>query len=459
MQHPSYVRGGAVVVVASVWLPSCVDSSADRRVESTDEVVSISGLVLNNRDAIYLYSSPTPEGPFFRFATVFPSDTPVDPETEVPLYSWSFTGALEGRWAGNLCDGYEYYVRAQTGSGERLCVNTFAELRSCDGENTDLIRFYTDSNPGPAIHRGDLVIDSSESARQWACVERVEGNLDVPDSDVVVTLSRLTTVSGALTLAYTRVSEENTRTVDAPALRKLGGDLTITAPLAFPAARAHLFAPNPMFESLSEVGGDIHILLGETVENTSLGGFSSLTEMNGSLTIVAGLDDTTLGFNNLRRSGAVHLDLGHNYYGGLDNLETVNGDFTLVSGNLDIPGLFTGLRAVEGDLVLSGAGFSGRLEDVPAFEHLERVAGTLSYRANRGHASLRVGGPLLRVGGLDVADNRDLVMVGGEQVRVDPTGDVSFSNNVNLCTSAVDTFMMGLPGWIGSGSNTGNADC
>jgi len=458
-QHPSYVTGGAFVVVASTWLPGCVDSSTDRRVESTDEIVSISGLAWDHRGAIDLYGAPTPEGPFYRFATTFPSDMPIDPEAELALYPWSFTGVLEGRWAGNLCDGYEYYVRAQTRRGERLCVNSFAELRSCDGENTDLIRFYTDPNPGPAVHHGDLVIDSSEVARQWSCVERVEGDLDVPDSDVVVTLSRLTTVSGNLALAYTRVSEEYTRVVDAPALRMLGGDLTITAPLAYPASRAHLAASNFVFESLSEVGGDIRILLGGTVENTWLRGFSSLTEMDGSLTIVAGRDDTTLGFNNLRRSGPVHLDLGYNYQGGLDNLETVHGDFTLVSGNLDLPGFFTGLRTVEGDFSLSGARFSGRFENVPAFEHLERVAGTLTYRDNRGHPSLRVGGPLLRVGGLDVADNRDLVMVGGEHVRVDPTGDISFSNNVNLCTSAVDTFMMGLPGWIGSGSNTGNADC
>jgi len=468
------------LVVASLFSSGCIGAPyTDTVLANSGESVRFSGFTFTAGQTVSLRSSASETGSFVEFATAVTSVSPITLVNGDRLYSWQANAVVPG-WGGTACEGQDVYVRAYAGpftsqvyddAASINCISdavndgepTLVAMVECASEDSPNLHLSTAPLGGPTSHVGDITITTPADVEDWACLEQLTGDLSIPDSTVDVGLPHLESVTGDVALTFTRLSNvflPELRGIDLSALETIGGSLAITSPATNPSQNVSM---NVGLDALASLGGDLTISAGGFGVDVS--GIDGLTTLPGALSITTGNGDTGLfALSGLVSAGSVHLDLGFNVFGGLDVLTTVTGDFVMNDGNIyasDIGGdNFETLTTVGGDFVLENAQIWGPGAPTSTiFVGLTSVGGTLTYRNNPGNPALQFGAPSLSVGGLEVETTPALTSVGGSNITVAPSGTVEFSNNVNLCTSAVTAYAATLPGWSGMLVNLGNAAC
>ncbi|MFO0583369.1 MAG: hypothetical protein U0229_13950 [Anaeromyxobacter sp.] len=377
----------------------------------------------------------------------------------------------------------------------------FEELVSCAVPTLKLFQGRT--------HFGDLALTGQAEADAQYCVTRVEGNVTLDGGAVSLgpggvwaeglafDLPNLKEVTGNLT-----VDPNRTERLSLPALRTVGGDLTMTSVRfnaghvemgSLVAHRAVSVLDLPLLQSvggavtlstvnvagsssgnvvhefgldaLTSVGTDVAV---HGVFLTAMQGLRGLTTIPRDLVFDWGnsdMDSTQL-LSALTTVGRdATFTLPPNARHGLYALQTVTRDALIQPAQVFV-GLrdeaMPALRTVGGQLTLSDV--SSDCGDV-ALPGLETVTGTLTLSGRAPKATLgRTGATHLTLGGLAMTGTLLNVLPFHADVRVAGAGPVSFDGNANLCTCQIDGFTASLAagGWAGvpvSSGNGGAASC
>ena len=230
----------------------------------------------------------------------------------------------------------------------------------------------------PYHHQGDLLVGADDPVP--ACLETVDGDLEVGSGDVHLRFPHLTDVTGRLALTLAGEGRASF-----PRLERVHGGLELelrrTGRIELPRLR-HVSGP---------VGLDLD-------PAGRPRGLAALRRVDGGLWIFGGGDLAGL-LPDLRGvAGTVFLRPSGPVRGLLPRLERVGGHLVASNaGHLALEGLDR-LTAVDGGVYL----FGGRHLALP---RLERIGGALAVRASRFESLARIGAPGARIGGLLLRDN------------------------------------------------------
>lgn len=447
----------------------------------TTRSLSFVGYAGGARQLVEVSASSTREGPFGVIASTFSDARGLATGGSIRLYAFS-TNAAVPNWA-PVCGGQEAFIQAKANggllttfdkvnaSGQTLgqCLgsavaegaNVIGAGFTCASDDSPVVRLLVPSTvEQPTSFVGDIVINNAADATSWACLQTLTGNLTVTDATLeTIVMPSLISVSGDLSLEYPRPMTilPDTRAIELPLLTTVGGHVS----LASHGNENHsVEAFRIGLPALATVGGDVSVLFQGF--NASPTGLNALINLPGNLNIETGTGggDST-GHSYLKFlthvGGNVHLDLGNSVYGMLPALVAVGGDFELADGNPADNSSFGALQTIGGDLLVTNAIFYNASSY--GFPALTAVTGMLSVVAV-GKPNLRLGAVSgLTVGSLLVDSNPSLVIMDAAHLIVMPSGGVTISNNVNLCTSVANAWLMGLGAWAGASAISGNGPC
>ena len=458
----------------------------------TGEAVKFQGYTFTPGGTVEIQASTSPSGPFSTIATAVAQTNPYTYPDGFKVYYFTTTSAVPfPNWQGDDCVGRQTYIRVMTTSGVNLptldetapngkpvftCIQdevnngvpTVTAIFKCDSPESPVLRLNTQANTTkPTQHTGNITIATAADEDQWACLEQLNGNLTIPKlGPDDVTLNYLTQVTGDVTVTYDRFvvpssgGVEGSYELHAPALQTIGGDFVATSPLIGP--------PGPQsavilgLDGLQTLQGDLRVQV--DTFNMQLTGMAGLTVVGGDLVVDGGGGDATMsGFLPALTdvNGDVELTVGNNLFGLLPTLQRIGGDLRHLDGNIFATGStqdgYAGLIEVTGDLQLENAMVFGPPGSFSVLQSLTLVGGELTYRQVGNPNALRIGATGgLSVGSLRVEGNFSLQQFGATNMSVAPSGPITVINNPNLCTSTINAFTAGQPGWTGTLTQTGN---
>ncbi len=478
-------------VLGALTLCSCVLSPRDdQQVTSTSQTVSMNGYTITAGDTISIRAATSPSGPYVEIATTVASNSPITLVDGQSYYAFSVSFTVPSQyWTGDACLGQETFLRARSvGLGidlrtyEQLAADgqsvpdcftdyldssgsSLAAILYCDSPDSPNLRLHTAGAGAPFGHVGDVTIANAADLDAWVCLENLTGDLTVPDSTLDdIVLPVLGSVTGDVTLTYTRPGLgyfESTRTMSFPMLTNIGGTLTIDSPAPIASQVINLDAG---LDALNTLGGDL--IVDVDTFNCDLDGLGTLGHIPGNLELVTGNGDTSLfGFLTglVSIGGDALVDIGHSSYAVLPSVVSIGGDLEHIDGNFVAPGFgsagYLALETIGGDFTLAFTDPNGPPTS-QVFDALTSVGGTMTYEdvGPGGRDALYVGDTLLEVHGLVVTDNAALAAMGGANLSVLGSGPITITNNANLCTSSVNSFVAAQGGWTGVLTASGNDD-
>jgi hypothetical protein len=318
-----------------------------------------------------------------------------------------------------------------------------------------------------AMHAGastlvaDVHVTTQAEADALLCVTTIDGNLTVNPAEPVISLPNLVTVTGSVAIEVEDtgpggMSFVESEQVDLPLLANIGTNLTfhhvdgaygVGVQLGLPALTAlagdlDLFLSsfngyNVGLSALQSVGGNAYILAKGDFYAPSL--LTALTHVAGDLTVAT---------SSAGSSGSV-----------LNALQTVSGSVLVDSLRSMNYAVLNGLTSVAGDLTLHRVYAPG-----PSLTSLTSVGGTLAVTTSQASglpAGLTLGGATLATGGLHLIDSYFNALPFPPATTIGPAGEITITNNAELCQSSVDFFVSAqqLAGWMGAlsvSNNTGS---
>ena len=416
-------------------------------------------------EVVTLEASPNPAGPFVAFATATVCDVPFG---GTPISTWAVSSVVPV-WT--RAQNPETYVRAWVpdGQGGQTFLTTFEAGTSPEVADQSPLLRLTAPAPStcdcPTDFVGDAVIDSGPSARRFACLETLTGDLIVTDdAPINVALPDLVSVSGSVELDFSvgcPLPGADIRTIDLSSLTTVGGN--IEAEVVFDSSFSGPTLDVGM-DMVTSVGGSISVV-GTNSSNASFDGLGGLASLPGSL-VVSMLGGDLAGnlLNSLTTvQGDVEIEIGNSVFTVVSNVVTVGGAFTLRRARLSQPGasVWPSLTTVGGDMILDDVRLAPAVQ-TPRFESLTSVGGTFqSTAAPMFDAGLRSLEDItllpLSVGGLILTNNTPLTALGAS-VTVATQGSITITDNANLPTCTAQAFVDGQSqaGWEGVSTIEGN---
>ncbi len=460
------------------------------RVSSSSSPIYVSGYTGAAGTTIRVEAASSPSGPWTTLGNIV-SDSSAVPLRAGDVYSFGgYVNVPLGFWVSAGCEEEVYLRTVSPGIGFRhftfdrvspdgrppmTCVvmeqNDGATLleaaEQCASPDSPVIRLTA---PGPqSVVNGDVLVRTPAEAAIFACVEEIHGDLIVREETLTtptislpdIVFPRLREVRGRMDLVYQQPTHRSGRTarrIVLPRLERVRGDV-ILSNFINPGS-PELGRIEMGLERLTRIDGDLSMY--SNVIGTRWSGLDALRSLPRDLTIDLGGDWFVSGLNGLVSVGRdVHLTFSSNG-SGLSALRTVGRHFTQIGGTHYDSNALRQLTTVRGDMTLIRANV-GPTFPTNMFRALQFVHGrlTLENSAQIG-GSLALGHPSVALqigGGLTVRQSPALTSVGLGTVSLSGTDSVSFTDNVNLCTSAIQTWINGQTGWSGTRVVTGNGGC
>ena len=411
-------------------------------------------------------------GQFVTFATTHAGTSALVLDDGTRLYAWDVS-AVVPHWQGTGCDS-SAEVRAMGVLGwKRTPLFTFDEAGSqCMGDALEggisWRQAMSDCADAPgktiALRAGastlvaDVHVTTQAEADALACVTTIDGNLTVIPAEPLISLPNLVTVTGSVAIEVQDtgpggMSFVESEQVDLPLLANIGTNLTFHHVGGAYGVGVQLGLP-----ALTTLAGDLDLLLSSF--NGYNIGLSALQSVGGNAHILAKGDfyaasllpalahvagDLSVATSSAGSSGAV-----------LNALQTVGGSVLVDSLRSMNYAVLNGLTSVTGDLTLHRVYAPG-----PALTSLTSVGGTLAVTTSQASglpAGLTLGGAGLSMGGLHLSASYFNALPFPAAPTIDAAGDITITDNAELCQSAVDAFVSAqqVAGWMGTLSVSNN---
>lgn len=317
----------------------------------------------------------------------------------------------------------------------------------------------------PLVHEGDLSLFGSDEAEPYKCVTKIVGDLSVNNgTDESVALPKLHEVTGNLEVTLNRYIEFEPRVefvtgrFEAPILSTIGGDVALhdNKDPQIPGSDQAKF--DFSLDAVTSVGGDVWI------DNSAFPG--NIKALN-ALTSVVGNLEVNWSSNDVNAD--VLLSSLEVVHGGLDvtvstNANRLLGALRRVQQDLSIqsynaapwhaaPTFLDALERVDGDMTL----YRWEKGGCSAMSQLDYVGGTLRLEQLASADTARLG-TSLSTGALEVVAGSAVTLLPAADLEVRDAGDVTITDNPNLCQCTVAAFLDQLQtnGWTGSASVSGN---
>jgi hypothetical protein len=325
------------------------------------------------------------------------------------------------------------------------------------------------------IHDGDLSIVGADQAEPHQCTTKVVGNLTVDNgTSPTIELPYLHDVTGNVDVTLNRYIHFDppppdppitvdfvTGRFEAPILASVGGNValhTIKDPQIGGLGQATF---DFGMDALTSVGGDIW------VDNTAFPGNSkglnALTSLGGNVTLDWAPNDvnSSVLLSSLTQvEGSVSISVNPNANRMLGALERVGQDLTITTptSTWHATPLFLGsLERVEGDLTLQRASVGTQCSTLGTLAYVGGVLTLENSGTSSGYLGVNAATPL-SVGAFALVDGNAAAIPAGPDFEVRDDGDVTVSNNPNLCDCSLNAFITQLEGngWAGSAVTSGN---
>ncbi|MCH9683933.1 MAG: hypothetical protein K0V04_21045 [Deltaproteobacteria bacterium] len=446
-----------------------------------DDTLHFAGYTLGASQAVSVEASASANGPWVEIATATSASSSLD-VAGVSLYAWS-TDAEVPSWTPNGGSS-EAFVRSRIAGGVALITfdnaatsgtvsgvecalaeviggaDLATAVGNCQSPDSPVVRVTapavsTCPCPPGIVHVGDVVISDVADLSTYACVETIDGNLEVPLGGFIdVELPQLVEVTGHLTLDFnwSGAGPDYLRNIDLPALTTVGGDVF--------AQWDDVTVPGPTIDigldAVTSVGGDISIDVHSV--NYNLGGLDALATHAGSLSIIGSTGDVS-GSAFAASLTEIGTDLvfepGYTVSWMFQALETVGGNVALTGGFWGPASTgFADLHTVTGDFTITG------IQNAPIgdlFDSLATVGGTLTLNDTQIHQLAHLTPQALSVGALVLDANDDLDTLDGGW-SVGTAGAITITDNPSLDTCDAETFVsdQAAAGWAGVSTISGN---
>lgn len=323
----------------------------------------------------------------------------------------------------------------------------------------------------PHVQQGDVTIVGAAQAAPFQCTTKIVGNLTVDGlTSPSTSLPSLHDVTGNVDVTLHRYvdtvpnpDQYPAGRFQAPILATIGGSVALhtikDSGVVASTAATYDFG----MDAVTSVGGDI------LVDNTAFPGFTrglnALTSLAGNLTVNWAPNDVnamTILSSLEKVEGNVTVSVNPNANSLLRALEQVGQDLTIStpvasSWHTNTNGyFFESLTTVDGNLNLHKADTS-----CTTLKALEYVGGTLTFEnsslSSDGYLGAASGVPL-SVGALAVIDGNATIAPVGPDLEVRNDGNVTLTNNTNLCDCSTSALVAQLEasGWAGVATTSGN---
>jgi hypothetical protein len=451
----------------------------DQELASTSSSVTVSGYLPFGSTMLRVEASSSPAGPWTSIGSTVSSGTsfhyagtnlfPFSTSVVVPASLWHPQGCDQVVYLRVLESNYDVALNtfeaiAPGGGSAISCIGSEvsggaslgAAVETCNSPDSPVLRLRV-PDPSATSHTGNLVLASPADAAPYACLEVLYGDLVVEEESLAgfptslpsIALPALQEVHGDVDIDYQLPfvpSGAQARRVELPSLHTVTGSLWLNSDRLD--GGSGLATVDVGMNALTTVGGGVSLT--SDITGTTWRGLETLTIIPGDLVMDIHGDWSIFGvLEQLRHvQGNVDLTLDHNGSTGLPELRWVDGNFTQNGGIHFAPQgpAFAGLRSVGGDFTLV---------DVPMthwlFMDLHTVGGTLRLDDSVSTASgLTVGDPFgLLVGSVEVVNNPVPTGPGLFNVEPDPPQAITFQNNPNMCTSAIQSWIASRPSYFG----------
>ncbi|MEM7676896.1 MAG: hypothetical protein AAF449_12905 [Myxococcota bacterium] len=432
---------------------------------------------------VQILASSSPGGPFSQIGSAVTQTNGYEYPDGLTVYFFETAVTVpEQYWTGDACTGQQTYLRAANTSGLTVpsldetapngqdsytCIqervsdgwSTIGAITFCDSPDSPNIRLYTAASTGPSSFSGNVTIATAADEKYWSCLQTLQGNLTVPGlGPDNVSLPRLQQVNGNISVTYDRFSlssgDEGSYTFDVPALTTINGDFIANSP---PISASTIFETGRVVLGLNAVTtltGDLRLQV--DAGNISVNGLSALSTLGGDLILNGGTGDAMMNnfaSNLVQIGGDLEVDVGNNVQQMLLSLQNIQGSFRHLDGNPYASGStsdsYRSLQSIGTNLLLQTGVIQGP-GGLALMPNLTSIGGNLTYRQMSGQTSVLVGSTNLSAGGLAVENNTALTQLGASNLTLLPAAAVQVTNNPNLCTSSITTFVSSQTGWAGT---------